>query len=49
MINIPKEMIIVFAMIFGLYLLVLLAIISDLVSAYEYKKDLYIIRFFDVT
>ena len=32
MINIPKEMIVVFAMIFGLYLLVLLSIISDLVS-----------------
>ena len=38
MINIPKEMIIVFAMIFGLYLLVLMAIIRYLVSAYTIKR-----------
>ena len=39
MINIPKEMIIVFAMIFGLYLLVLLVIISDLVSGVRKAKQ----------
>ena len=39
MINIQKEMIIVFAMIFGLYLLVLLAIISDLVSGVRKAKQ----------
>lgn len=42
-------MIIVFAMIFGLYLLVLLAIISDLVSACDYKKGFIHHTLFDVT
>ena len=37
--SIPKEMIVVFAMIFGLYLLVLLAIISDLVSGVRKAKQ----------